>query len=204
MGAAPAQARGTLELRIAQPLGLDTLAVPWTVQARMSSGDNDGFYDPSKPMCFGIELQPEWGNHGDYTGRCRYGAPIMAIAAIARPMDKRLAVGTAQEDGLPQSFGTKLSTELTNIAGLPTLEAKKKRVKRDAKKARRSWASRNGAHCLMYGAGLAGLDALYEFVVHHRVLPDGTAKTAALGCAGAVLTPMANKWLKSKGFDLED
>src|SRR5436190_18943207 len=94
MGAAPARA-DSLGLRIADWLGVNTLRLPWTVHARLS-----GFGDPSKPMCVGVQVSPLWGNGSDYTGRCRYGAPLGAMRAAISSMDRRVAVGTAREDGL--------------------------------------------------------------------------------------------------------
>ena len=107
------------------------------------------------------------------------------------------------EDGLSSGFGDKLSTELSNIYGLPVLQARA-RIKRDAKKGRKSWAARAAVNCALFGAAGAGLDVLYDLVFHRRIQPDGMGKAAALGCAGAVVTPALNKWIKSKGFDMED
>jgi hypothetical protein len=161
------------------------------------------FVDRSKPMCVGVQLHPVWGDHGRYTGRCRYGAPLGTMQAAVQVMDRRTAVGSAQEYGLSQSFAGKLSNELANIDGLPMLAARK-RLKRDAKNGRRSWAARAAANCAVAGAALGAGTTLYDLIVEHRLDLEDTAKTTALACAAAVVTPPLNKWLKAKGFDLED
>jgi hypothetical protein len=159
--------------------------------------------DRSKPMCVGVEVEPVWGDHGAYTGRCRYGAPLGTMQAAIAVMDRRRAVGTARENGLPDAFAARLGTELANIDGLPMLAARK-RIKRDAKEGRRSWTSRAAVNCALGGAVVGGGSALYDLIVEHRLDAEDSAKTTALACAGAVLTPALNKWIKSKGFDLED
>jgi hypothetical protein len=161
------------------------------------------FFGGSAPMCVGVQVAPIWGDHGDYTGHCRYGAPLGQMQAAIQVMDRRRAVGSAEEGGLSQSFGDKLSTELSNIAGLPTVQARA-RLKRDAKKGRRSWTARAAASCAMFGAMGAGLITLYDLVRHHQLDGDGIAQGATGGCTAAVLTPALNKWLKTHGFDLED
>lgn len=53
----------------------DTLHA-WHMQAALQ--------DPEKPMCVGVQTTPVWGDHGNYTGRCRFGAPIAPMqAAVA-------------------------------------------------------------------------------------------------------------------------
>jgi hypothetical protein len=159
------------------------------------------FGDP-KPMCVGIEVEPAWGDAGDYTGACRYGAPLGTLQTALQAMDRRRAVGTAREGGLSQDLADRLSTELSDIAGLPTLQARS-RLKRDAKKGRRSWAARAAVNCAVFGAMGAGLTTLYELARHQRVDADAAAQGATGGCAAAVLTPGLNRWVKAKGFDLE-
>jgi hypothetical protein len=159
------------------------------------------FADP-EPMCVGIEVEPVWGDDGDYTGGCRYGAPLGTMQAAIQAMDRRRAVGTAREGGLSQDFADRLSTELSVIAGLPTLQARS-RLRRDAKKGRRSWTARAAVNCAVFGAMGAGLTTLYELARHQRVDADDAAQGATGGCAAAVLTPGLNKWVKAKGFDLE-
>ena len=156
-----------------------------------------------KPMCVGVEVDPVWGDHGSYIGRCRYGAPLGTMQAAIQVMDRRRAVGPAREDGLSQGFAAKLDTELANIDGLPMLAARN-RIRRDAKKGRRSWTSRAAVNCALGGAMLGAGTTLYELVVHHRVDTEDTAKTTALACATTVVSPQLNKWIKSKGFELED
>lgn len=160
------------------------------------------FADASKPMCVGVQLDPVWGDHGRYTGRCRYGAPLGTMQAAIRYMDRRRAVGTAREYGLGQGFADRLSTELASIDGLPTLAARK-RIKRDAKKGRRSWSARAAVNCALGGAALGAGTTLYDLAVEHKVDLEDTAKSTALACAGAVITPALNRWIKSKGFSLE-
>ena len=160
------------------------------------------FADP-KPMCVGIQIEPVWGDHGSYTGRCRYGAPLGTMQAAIQTMDRRRAVGTAQEGGLSQDFADRLGTELSAIAGLPVLQARS-RLKRDAKRGRRSWTARAAVNCAVFGGLAAGLTTLYELVRHHKVDVDAAAQGATGGCTAAVLTPGLNKWVRSKGFDLED
>jgi hypothetical protein len=161
------------------------------------------FYDGSKPMCVGVQLDPVWGDHGRYTGRCRYGAPLGTMQAAIQVMDRRRAVGTAREYGLGDSFAGRLSDELANIDGLPVLAARK-RLKRDAKDGRKSWTARAAANCAVAGGAVGAGTTLYDLIVEHRFDLEDSAKTTALACAGAVLSPALNKWLKAKGFDLED
>jgi hypothetical protein len=156
-----------------------------------------------KPMCVGIQVEPVWGDHGSYTGRCRYGAPLGTMQAAIQIMDRRRAIGTAREAGVSQDSTAKLDAELAHIDGLPVLQARK-RLKRDAKHGRRSWTSRAAVNCAVFGAMGAGLTTLYELVRHQRVDADAAAQGATGGCAAAVLTPGLNRWVKSKGFDLED
>jgi hypothetical protein len=155
-----------------------------------------------RPMCVGIQVDPVWGDHGVYTGRCRYGAPLGTMQAAVRVMDRRRAIGTAREDGLPQRFAGRLSAELTNIDGLPVFSARK-RIKRDAKKGRRSWTARAAVNCAVAGAAFGGATTLYDIVVEHRLDVEDSAKSTAMACATAVVSPALNKWVKSKGFDLE-
>lgn len=175
----------------------------WPAHAKATSPIFAWPFGQQKPMCVGVEVAPVWGEHGNYTGRCRYGAPLGPMVVAIRTMDRRLAVGTAEEDGLSSGFGDKLSTELSNIYGLPVLRARA-RLKRDAKKGRRSWTSRAAVNCALYGGVLAGLPTLYELAVKHRIDVNDAAEAGAIGCAGAVLTPRLNRWIKSHGFDLED
>jgi hypothetical protein len=109
----------------------------------------------------------------------------------------------ARENGLSESFGDKLSTEITNIAGLPTLAARK-RIKRDAKKGRRSWGARASVLCALGGAMAAGPPLLYDLIVHHHAGADDVAQNGAIGCATGVTAPPLYKWAKAKGFTLED
>jgi hypothetical protein len=155
-----------------------------------------------KPMCVGIQVEPVWGRDGAYTGRCRYGAPLGPMQTAIRTMDRRRAVGTAQEGGLSPDFADRLTTELSTIAGLPALQARS-RLERDAKRGRRSWTARAAVNCAVFGAMGAGLTTLYELARHQKVDADAAAQGATGGCAAAVLTPGLNKWVKSKGFDLE-
>jgi hypothetical protein len=159
--------------------------------------------DASKPMCVGVQLDPVWGDHGRYTGRCRYGAPLGTMQAAIQVMDRRRAIGTAREYGLSETFAGKLSNELAVIDGLPMLAARN-RLKRDAKHGRKSWTARAAANCAVFGAALGGGTTLYDLIVEHRLDLEDSAKTTALACAAAVVTQPLNKWLKSKGFDLED
>jgi hypothetical protein len=161
------------------------------------------FGDRSKPMCVGVEVEPVWGDHGDYTGRCRYGAPLGTMQAAILVMDRRRAIGTARENGLAEDFAGRLDAELANIDGLPMLAARK-RIKRDAKNGRRSWASRAAVNCALAGAALGGATTLYDLIVQHRLDMEDSAKTTALACAGAVVSAPLNKWIKAKGFNLED
>jgi hypothetical protein len=180
------------------------LVLAWPARAEaVSTTFAWSFGDRSKPMCVGVQVNPVWGDHGDYTGRCRYGAPLGTMQAAIQVMDRRRAVGTARENGLPERFADRLSAELATIDGLPVL-AGRKRIKRDAKKGRRSWTSRAAVNCALGGAVVGGGSALYDLVVEHRFDAEDSAKTTALACAGAVVTPALNKWIKSKGFDLED
>jgi hypothetical protein len=156
-----------------------------------------------KPMCVGIQVAPVWGDHGSYTGRCRYGAPLGTMQAAIQVMDRRRAVGTARESGLSPDFADRLSTELSNLAGLPVLQARS-RLKRDAKRGRRSWTARAAVNCAAFGAMGAGLTTLYALVRHQKADADAAAQGATGGCAAAVLTPGLNRWIKAKGFDLED
>jgi hypothetical protein len=160
------------------------------------------FSDGAKPMCVGVQLHPVWGDHGSYTGRCRYGAPLGTMQAAIQVMDRRRAVGTAREYGLGDGFAGRLSTELANIDGLPVLAARE-RIKRDARQGRRSWTSRAAVNCALGGALLGGGTTLYDLIVEHKLDLEDSAKTTALACATAVVTPRLNKWIKDKGFDLE-
>jgi hypothetical protein len=160
-------------------------------------------FDSHKPMCVGVEVSPVWGDRGEYTGACRYGAPLGPMAAAIKAMDQRAAVGTAREHGLPAAFGVKLRTELANIYELPMPRARA-RLKRDAESGRKPWVARAAVNCAVFGAAAAGLTALYDLAVKHELEPDGLSHAAALGCAGAVVTPSLNKWVKAKGFRLED
>jgi hypothetical protein len=160
-------------------------------------------FGDQKPMCVGVEVEPVWGDHGVYTGGCRLGAPLGTMQAAIQVMDRRRAIGTAREDGLSESFAARLSTELMNIDGLPVLAARK-RIKRDAKKGRQSWTARAAVNCAVAGAALGGATTLYDIVVEHRLDLEDSAKTTALACATAVMTPRLNKWIKAKGFNLED
>jgi hypothetical protein len=155
-----------------------------------------------KPMCVGIQVEPVWGNYGSYTGRCRYGAPLGSMEAAIGVMDRRRAIGTAREAGLSPDSAAKLDTELATIDGLAVWPARK-RLERDAKHGRRSWTARAAVNCAVFGAMGAGLTTLYELVRHRRVDADAAAQGATGGCAAAVLTPGLNRWVKSKGFDLE-
>jgi hypothetical protein len=160
-------------------------------------------FDPAKPMRLGVQVAPVWGDHGDYTGRCRFGMPLGTMQASIRTMNRQVAVGRARENGLSESFGDKLSTEITNIAGLPTLAARK-RIKRDAKKGRRSWGARASVLCALGGAMAAGPPLLYDLIVHHHAGADDVAQNGAIGCATGVTAPPLYKWAKAKGFTLED
>jgi hypothetical protein len=187
--------------RLLSPLLLLVLAWPARAQA-MPPTFAWPFGEP-KPMCVGVQVAPVWGDHGSYTGRCRYGAPLGTMQAAIQVMDRRRAVGTAREYGLSQDFGGRLETELSSIYGLPTLAARK-RIKRDAKRGRRSWTSRAAVNCALGGAAIGAGTTLYDLVVEHRLDTEDSAKSTALGCAGAVVSPALNKWIKAKGFDLED
>lgn len=179
------------------------LVLAWPARAQAMPPTFAWPFGYEKPMCVGIQVEPVWGDRGDYTGRCRYGAPLAALQPAVQLLDRRRAIGTAEEGGLSQGSAARLSTELSDIAGLPTLQARS-RLKRDARKGRRSWTARAAVNCALFGAMGAGLTTLYELVRHHRVDADSAAQGATGGCAAAVLTPGLNRWIKSKGFDLED
>lgn len=184
------------------PLAL-LLVLAWPARAEAVPATFAWPFGDPKPMCVGVQVRPVWGYHGSYTGRCRYGAPLGTMQAAIRVMDRRRAVGGAREGGLSQRFGAKLSTELSNIYGLPVVRARA-RIKRDAKKGRRSWTARAAVNCAAFGAMGAGLTTLYDLVRYHRLDADDVAQGATGGCTAAVLTPALNRWIKSKGFDLED
>ena len=182
LGAAPATAH-------ADPLGANALLLPWT--------------DAAKAMCLGVQLKPVWGNRGNYTGRCRYGMPLETLRSAIYTMDRGREVGTAREYGLSQGHASSLSTEITNIAGLPVL-AGRKRVKRDAKKGKKSWGARSAVLCALGGAMAAGPPLIYDLIVHGEGNPDDIAKNGAVGCATGVTAPPLYRWAKNHGFDLEE
>jgi len=190
-------------MRRCRLLCLSLLVLGWPARAHAMPPAFAWPFGDQKPMCVGVQVAPVWGDHGSYTGRCRYGAPLAGMQTAIEVMDRRRAVGTAREGGLSPDFAGRLSTELSDIAGLPVLQARS-RLKRDAKKGRRSWTARAAVNCAAFGAMGAGLTTLYELVRHQRVDADAAAQGATGGCAAAVLTPALNKWIKAKGFDLED
>jgi hypothetical protein len=194
-GASPAQANVTTA---------PVIFMPWQMQAALQ--------DPEKPMCVGVQTSPVWGDKGDYTGACRYGAPLGPMNAAVNLMDRKKAANTAREYGLADRFAVRLETELNTIAGLPFTTGVT-RLKRHARSETRaakdgdsgtnsSWIKRAAVNCAIFGAAAAELTFLYEVIVNHKLPKKEIAKNAAFGCATAVVTPPLNNWIKSKGYDL--
>jgi hypothetical protein len=163
-------------------------------------------------MCVGIQVDPAWGDKGNYTGRCRYGQPLGPMQAAIRYMDRRRAVGQARELGLAERFGIRLETELNTIAGLPMVTGRN-RLKRYAQSETRaaresgdssksSWLKRAAVNCATWGAYGAEATFLWEVVVNRKLPPKEIAKNAAMACAGAVVAPPLDRWIKNKGYDL--
>jgi hypothetical protein len=169
--------------------------------------------DPEKPMCVGVQTVP-WGDgKGNYTGGCRYGAPLGPMQAAIRQMDRKAAVGNAKELGLSDRFGARLQGELDTIAGLPMLTGRA-RLKRYAQQEttaakdgdggkRASWIKHAAVNCAIFGAVAGDMTLLWEVTMNHKLPPKEIAKSTAFACAAAVLTPSLNKWIKGKGYDME-
>jgi hypothetical protein len=78
-----------------------------------------------------VQVRPLWDDCKQYTGHCRYGAPLGGMRAAIAAMDRRRAAGQAREDGLAGNLVDHLQTELNTIAGLGVV-AGQNRLKRDA------------------------------------------------------------------------
>jgi hypothetical protein len=68
---------------------------------------------------------------GNYTGACRFGPPLGPMRAAIQTMDRRVAIGHAEEAGMNQKAGDKLLGELNAVAEL-SLTTGAKRLKRYA------------------------------------------------------------------------
>lgn len=190
----------------ALPIGPAMAFVPWQAQAVLQN--------PERPMCVGVQKSPAWGDRGNYTGPCRFGAPVAPMRAAVELMDRRQAVGTAQEYGLPGRFAARLEAELGVIARLPAAAGRSRllrharsetRAARDPGDSKRpSWPKRAAVNCALWGAIAGEGTLLYEVYFHDGPAPREIASRAALGCAMAVVTPTLNRWIKSKGYDLAD
>jgi hypothetical protein len=199
----------SLGLRIAHSLGINTLALPWTLQAHLAS-----WGDPSKPFCVGVQVRPLWDDCKQYTGHCRYGAPLGGMRAAIAAMDRRRAAGQAREDGLAGNLVDHLQTELNTIAGLGVV-AGQNRLKRDAVSQtvaakdpnddkKPSFTKRAAVNCAIWGSAFAGLQALADFAFDGKPPNKTTAKVLVVSCIGAVISTPLNKFIKSKGYGMDD
>jgi hypothetical protein len=176
--------------------------------------------DPEKPMCIGVQTTI-WGDgKGNYTGACRYGAPLGPMQAAIKTMDRRTAVGRAREGGLAERFGIRLETELNTIAGLPMVTGRN-RLKRYAQletraaddkgdqgqqgdpPAKPSWLRRAAVNCAIWGAIAATGENLATIIIKRKRPDSDVIKAAAIGCSLAVISPPVSRWIKSKGYDME-
>lgn len=185
----------------------EMIFMPWQLQAALQNPD------PEKPMCVGIQTAPLWGEENNYTGACRYGAPVGQMNAAVNWMDRKKAVGNARELGLAERFGVRLQSELNTIAGLPFMTgvARLKRHARSETRAAKdqgdsdkpSWLKRAAVNCAIWGAVAATGENLAEIFIKHRRPTKDTAKAMAIGCSVAVVSPPLNKWIKSKGYGMD-
>lgn len=171
--------------------------------------------DPEKPMCIGVQTAT-WGDgKGNYTGACRYGAPLGPMQAAIQEMDRKKAIGNAKENGLKDNLGDKLQVELNTIARLPMVTGHK-RLKRYAQLETRaaeddkgssspkpSWLRRAAVNCAIFGAIGAETTLLWEVIVNKKLPPKEMAKNATLACAASLITPGVNRWIKKRGYDME-
>lgn len=168
--------------------------------------------DPEKPMCVGVQTTV-WGDgKGNYTGPCRYGAPLGPMQATLKHIDRRAAVGRVKEFGFPDSRAPKLQIEIDAIARLPfttgvsrlkrhaTNETRAAQGKGDAKP---SWLKRAAVNCALGGAIAGTVENALSALIQGTKPDSGTVKAMAAGCATAVISPPLNKWIKSKGYDME-
>ena len=190
------------------------LVLPATAQANVLLAGPFQFPDPEKPMCVGVQVTPVWGKDGQYTGPCRYGAPLGMMQAAIKQMDRRVAVGRAREGGLADRFGSRLQTELDTIAGLSIVTGRN-RLKRYAQQEtnaagdgeggkKSSWLRRSAVNCALWGAAAGTIENAANALINGKGPGKDTVKAMAVGCATAVVSSPLNKWIKSKGYGMDD
>jgi len=172
--------------------------------------------DPEKPMCLGVQTTT-WGDgKGNYTGGCRFGAPLGPMQAAIKHMDRRSAIGRARENGMSERVGNRLLGELNTIARLPMITGRN-RLKRYAisetraaedkdkggDKPKHSALKTQAVLCGLLGAMNGGYSALWDIVANHKLPAKDTIKNTALGCATGISAPPLLKWAKGRGYDLE-
>jgi hypothetical protein len=170
--------------------------------------------DPEKPMCVGIQTSPVWGDKGNYTGPCRYGAPLGPMNAAVNWMDRKRAANTAREYGLADRFAVRLETELDTIARLPFMtgvarlkrhapsETRAAKDQGDSKKS--SWLKCAAVTCAIFGSLPAEGELLWQIYIKNKRPDSDVAKAFAIGCSLAVVAPPLNRWIKSKGYGMGD
>jgi len=153
--------------------------------------------DPDKQFCVGIKLK-DWDL---YDGRCRYGAPLMPMKVVSTLL-KRPQLGKTLEAGKMKPLYRERLLDQLKIVDKASDKKGKKRIKRLARRARKSWAGRATANCLTLGAAVGGITAIAQLVFTGGVDREVIGQAALGGCAMAVLQPRLDRFLKRHGFDM--
>jgi hypothetical protein len=169
--------------------------------------------DPERPMCIGVQTNPVWGDAGQYTGNCRYGAPLGLMYQSVKQMDRKVAVGRARENGLTDKLGARLQTQLDALGGL-SFSIGTNRLKRyaqeetnaagDGKDGKQSsWAKRSLINCAVWGALAATAENALNALINGKRPGKDTVKAMAAACATAVVSGPLSRWIKSKGYGMD-